>query len=53
VGEDDGGAKIKGRLKAADEKTGVADILFLAIVREHRGQDHPGKNKAYSLFVRQ
>jgi len=43
-----GGEKIKERPMAADEKTGEADILSrycqLAIVRERRGQDQPGRN---------
>src|SRR5277367_2114333 len=45
----DRGEKVKGRPVAADEKIGEADIPFLAIVREHRGQNiSPGE----ALYIR-
>src|SRR5882762_2219522 len=53
---EDRGKKIKARPMAADEKIGEADILScycqLAIVREHRGQDQPGRGMHISLFIR-
>src|SRR6266446_203690 len=55
-GGEDRGEKIKERPMAADEKIGEADILSrycqLAIVRERRGQDQPGRDLYISLFIR-
>src|ERR1700687_3900224 len=46
--------KIKERPMAADEKIGEADILSrycqLAIVRERRGQDQPGRDVAFAFY---
>jgi len=44
--------KIKGRLKAADENTGEADI-HPQNFREQEGQNAPGGESLYSLFIRQ
>jgi hypothetical protein len=52
--KDDCGEKIKERPMAADEKIGEADILSryrqLAIVRERRGQDQPGRGVAFAFY---
>jgi len=51
---EDRGEKIKERPMAADEKIGEADILSrycqLAIVRERRGQDQPGRDVAFAFY---
>ena len=53
-GGEDRGEKIKERPMAADEKIGEADILSrycqLAIVRERRGYDQPGRSVAFVFY---
>jgi hypothetical protein len=49
---EDGGEKTKGRLVAADEKTGEADILSRKLSGSTKGRISPGEGLLYSLFIR-